>query len=244
MTLKGTVQPTVVLQSGLGDGKESWAGILDEIARSHQVVAYDRPGYGESSPTAAPRDPCSVAREMHAMLHAAQVPPPYLLVGHSLGGLYQYAFAKLYPDEVAGLLLLDPTHPDHWQRMQIDAPSAATVLKGLRYTVFSRTARAEFDQQAVGLDAIDRSAPLHLPVRHLVRTQYQAVESGAFETLVHTLEQDWSRLLGTSQIVRVEGSGHYLHHERPAVVLAALQSLDTEIAQRHARELSADSRNP
>lgn len=230
MTVKGTAKPTVVLQSGLGDGKETWAGILEGIARTHEVVAYDRPGYGETPGDNAPRDPCSAAREMRSMLKAANLRPPYILVGHSLGGLYQYAYAKLYPDEVAGLILLDPTHPNHWKRMQEEAPSAAAILKGVRFTVFSRAARREFDQQAEGLQTIDMSVPLRIPVRHLVRTQYQAIETGDFETMVHALEQDWSRLLGAREVIRADGSGHYIHKDRPDLVLGALRSLDAEIS--------------
>lgn len=232
MTLKGTSKPTVVLQSGLGDGKDSWAGILENIAKTHEVVAYDRPGYGESPGSKAPRDPCSVAREMRSMLQAANLRPPYILVGHSLGGLYQYVYAKLYPDEVVGLILLDPTHPNHWKRMQEEAASAAVLLKGVRFTLFSRAGRAEFDQQAEGLQTIDMNVPLRIPVRHLVRTQYQSIETGDFETMVHALEKDWSLLLGTCGVIRAEGSGHYIHKDRPDLVLGELRSLDAEISER------------
>lgn len=224
----GSVQPTVVLQSGLGDGKDSWKTIYQQIAVSNRVFAYDRPGYGDSPWVKAPRDPCSVATELRGALRAAGLSPPYVLVGHSLGGLYQFVFAKLYPGEVAGLLLLDPTHPSHWERMQHEAPAAAALIKGLRITSFGVASRDEFDDQTLCLDRIDTTTPLAMPVRLLTKTRFQAIELGSFETMVHSLEDDWRHLLGVQDILRVADSGHYIHHDQPAIVLEVLRSLVNE----------------
>lgn len=87
---------TVVLQSGLGDGRSSWDMVWPLVRARHRVFALDRPGYGDSPATAASREPCQVAGELRAALREAGVSPPYLLVGHSLGGLYQHVFARLY----------------------------------------------------------------------------------------------------------------------------------------------------
>jgi Alpha/beta hydrolase family len=75
--------PVVVLQSGLGDGRKTWNTVWPQLTASHRVFALDRPGYGDSPSTTAPRDPCQVARGLHAALRDAKVPPPHLLVGHS-----------------------------------------------------------------------------------------------------------------------------------------------------------------
>ena len=98
----GNGGPTIVFQSGLGDGKDSWSPIASSLARGSQVFAYDRPGYGDSKESAAPRDPCSIATELRAALHQAGVRPPFLLVGHSIGGIYQYAFARMYARRCVG----------------------------------------------------------------------------------------------------------------------------------------------
>jgi pimeloyl-ACP methyl ester carboxylesterase len=229
-SVAGSVSPTVVLQSGLGDGKDSWRSVFNTIAESNRVFAYDRPGRGGSPSVEGPRDPCTVAAEMRRVLQAAGIAPPYILVGHSLGGLYQYAYAKLYPEEVVGLVLLDPTHPEHWSRMQHDAPAAAAVLKGFRMTVFNTTSRAEFDDQSRGLDRIDMTTPLNVPGRMLTRTRFPGIESGTFEKMVHSLENDWVRLLGDRCVKKaVAGSGHYIHQDRPDVVVAELRSLIAEL---------------
>ena len=138
--------PAVVLQSGLGDGRTTWDRLWPLLTARHRAFALDRPGYGDSPSTTAPRDPCQVARETHAVLHEAKVPPPYLLVGHSLGGLYQFAFARLYPDETAGMRLLDPTHPAHWATLPnhfhlvVETPQP-NLVAGMKWLLGTYTSR-------------------------------------------------------------------------------------------------------
>lgn len=234
-SVAGMQRPVVVLQAGLGDGKESWSTVFGRIAESNTVFAYDRPGYGESPVTDGSRDPCTIAAELRSALREAGLAPPYVLVGHSFGGLYQYVFAKLYPQDVAGLVLLDPTHPDHWRRMQSDAPATAALMKAMRYTVFSPAMAAEFDGQGSCLDRIDTNTPLAIPVRLLTRTQFSFVESGSFESMVHSLEDDWRRLLGAKAVQRIPGAGHYIHHDQPDAVVQELQSLIGELPARGLR---------
>jgi pimeloyl-ACP methyl ester carboxylesterase len=224
-SLTGAGQPTVVLQSGLGDGRAPWAAVVSRLSATHAVFSYDRPGYGQSSATAEARDPCSVATELHGVLSAAGIAPPYVLVGHSLGGLYQYAFARLYPTEVAALVLLDPTHPTHWRRMQADTPAMAGVVSGLRATVFSAAMRREFDDQDKCADRLSSLPPVSKPTRLLTRTRFELVEKGAFENMVHTLERDWVALTGASRVEPIDGSGHYIQKDQPARVVAAIEAV-------------------
>lgn len=217
--------PVVVLQSGLGDGQAPWDAVSTRVAARHPVFRYDRPGYGRNESVDTPRDPCSVATELHTLLHAARLPPPYLLVGHSLGGLYQHAFARLYPDEVAAVLLLDPTHPDHLARLEAEAPALALSLKALRLTVFGATARREFDAQAGCRERLVGPPSRPLPTRLLVSTQRAPLERGEFEALLDRLREDWLRLSGAPQVERIAGAGHYLQTERPDAVAAAIEAL-------------------
>ncbi|HEY9104570.1 alpha/beta hydrolase [Chitinimonas sp.] len=221
----GSGQPTVVLQAGLGDGKAAWAPLVSRLSPRYTVLAYDRPGYGDSADSTLPRDPCSVAVALHALLHAEGLSPPYVLVGHSLGGLYQYAYAQLYPQEVAGLVLVDATHPRHWQHMQAEVPTSAHMVEVLRATRFSAVMRREFDQQAECTDKLMAQAPLALPAKVLTRTDYDLYERGAFERMVKVDEQDWLRLTGARQVEPVAGSGHYIQRDKPEAVVAAIDAL-------------------
>lgn len=110
----GNGGPTVVLEAGHGGDSTVWLGIQSAVAPGSRVCAYDRantPG-GTSDPAPLPRTAEDAVADLHALLAAAKVPGPYVLVGHSLGGLFVRLYAGRYPDEVAGLVLVDPSHED------------------------------------------------------------------------------------------------------------------------------------
>ena len=111
--------PTVVLEAGLGSFSPNWHWAHTELAKTLRVVAYDRAGLGWSDPSPAPRDAESMATELHAALHRADIGGPYVLAGHSFGGLVVRAFADRYPTETAGLVLVDASHPDQWARWPV-----------------------------------------------------------------------------------------------------------------------------
>jgi pimeloyl-ACP methyl ester carboxylesterase len=106
----GSGAPSVVFMPGAGLVGLDYLNVATQIARSTTAVLYDRAGTGWSDAVALPRTAAAVAEELRALLEAAEVPGPYLLVGHSLGGAYIRRYAQLFPDEVAGLLFLDPAH--------------------------------------------------------------------------------------------------------------------------------------
>lgn len=114
MQVAGSGAPTVVLDCGFGDRLEVWDDVFPEVARFARVVAYDRAGLGKSERGPEPRSYTQIATELHALLHRANIAPPYVLVGHSLGGAYIRAFAHLFRDEVAGLVFVDPFNESIW----------------------------------------------------------------------------------------------------------------------------------
>ena len=113
----GDGSPTVVLDSGLGDTYISWRKVQPEIAKFTHVCSYDRAGLGYSDPSSQPRTARVIAEELHQLLQAAGVVPPYVLVGHSMGGFDLRLFAHLYRNEVAGMVLVDVSHPDQENRL-------------------------------------------------------------------------------------------------------------------------------
>ncbi len=107
----GTGSPTVVLEGGLGQGSAYFALIAPAVATTTRVCAYDRAGRGRSEPATGPQDGAAIARDLHALLAASGNPGPYILAGHSSGGVYVRFFAAAYADEVAGVVLLDAQSP-------------------------------------------------------------------------------------------------------------------------------------
>lgn len=106
--------PTVILETGLGSTSSAWAWVQPEVAKVTRVCSYDRAGMGWSDPGPEPRDAEHIAQELHTLLENANIPGPYVLAGWSYGGLYAHEYAGQYADEVAGLVLLDSSHPDQW----------------------------------------------------------------------------------------------------------------------------------
>jgi pimeloyl-ACP methyl ester carboxylesterase len=107
----GTGSPTVVLEPGGGGMSSNLGWIAPGVARDTRVCVYDRAGRGWSEPADTPQDGAQIAADLHTLLQRAHVPGPYVLAGHSFGGLYVLAFAARYPDEVAGMVLVDSTAP-------------------------------------------------------------------------------------------------------------------------------------
>ncbi len=107
----GSGSPTVVLEPGGGEMSSNLGWIAPAVARDTRVCVYDRAGRGWSEPADTPQDGVQIATDLHTLLHRASVPGPYVLAGHSFGGLYVLTFAARYPDEVAGMVLVDSTAP-------------------------------------------------------------------------------------------------------------------------------------
>jgi len=110
----GTGSPTVVLEPGLGEPSTAMAWIAPDVAATTRVCVYDRAGRGWSESAGAPQDGVAVATDLHTLLDRAGEHGPYVLAGHSAGGLYVLNFARLYPDDVAGVALLDSMSPQQY----------------------------------------------------------------------------------------------------------------------------------
>jgi pimeloyl-ACP methyl ester carboxylesterase len=111
--------PTVVLEAGMGSFSPNWYWVQSELAPTVRSVAYDRAGLGWSRRSPRQRDAQTIAMELRDALREAGIEPPYVLAGHSFGGLPVRAFADLYPELTAGLVLVDASHPDQWVRWPI-----------------------------------------------------------------------------------------------------------------------------
>jgi pimeloyl-ACP methyl ester carboxylesterase len=114
---RGSGSPTVVLEAGASIHSIAWARVQDELAKFTRVCSYDRAGLGWSDSLPEQLSPQQVAEKLHTLLANGGEGPPYLMVGHSLGGIYVRAFAALYPQDVAGMVLVDSSHENQNQRL-------------------------------------------------------------------------------------------------------------------------------
>jgi pimeloyl-ACP methyl ester carboxylesterase len=112
--IDGANGPPVIFESGISATCLSWTQVRAEVARFARACAYDRAWLGWSDPSTSPRTTTAIIDELHALLEAARIPRPYILVGHSFGGMLVRAYAAKYPDHVAGLVLVDPLSASEW----------------------------------------------------------------------------------------------------------------------------------
>jgi pimeloyl-ACP methyl ester carboxylesterase len=127
-TLPG--QATVILEAGSGLASPHWAWVQAQLVGSSRVCAYDRAGHGWSETADTPRDAGQLAIDLHGLLAAAGEIGPFVLVGHSIGGLYVRVYAAHYPEQVVGLVLVDPSNEDQLDDWQGDRRQGATWIMG------------------------------------------------------------------------------------------------------------------
>lgn len=217
---------TVVFESGFGDDWSPWDDVAAEVASRAKVFAYSRPGYGESDPSPEPRDAATIVEDLRDLLEARGFTPPYVLVGHSFGGTYMELFAKLYPDEVAGLVLVDPRHRD-FTTACADAGLQGCTIPDSVVASLPRVQIAEFEAFASTTQEIGTLAFGPAPVRVLTATSHPW--SSAIEAL-------WRAMLGSlaaeaedGEQVVFRGAGHYLQTERPHEVAREILDLLPEL---------------
>jgi pimeloyl-ACP methyl ester carboxylesterase len=119
LNCSGSGSPTVVLLPGAGESSSMWGWIAPAVARDARVCRYDRAGRGWSESAPAAQDGVALSADLHALLDRANETGPFVLAGHSFGGLYALDFAARYPEQVAGVVLLDSTHPESFTRLKI-----------------------------------------------------------------------------------------------------------------------------
>ena len=133
----GQGSPAVILDSGLGDSYTSWYKVQPLIARFTRVCSYDRAGIGYSDASSRPRTSKVIAEELHTLLQAAGIAPPYVLVGHSMGGYDVRLYASLYRAEVTGMVLVDSAHPEQGKRLPGFNDADARVIRRLEFMEFT-----------------------------------------------------------------------------------------------------------
>ena len=251
----GRGSPSVVFESGLGGTSLDWVRVQPEVSRFARACSYDRAGYGWSERGPEPRHANRLATELERLLLHADVPPPYLLVGHSFGGLAVRLFAaRAERRAVAGLVLVDATHEHQFQRMESAGVRIPMAPTGRRFVISNhglvpgalpeslkplaqrlalarkaiRTLYGELGSMrysARQVGSIRRT--LDAPVIVLARSPLRdtGYDHDRLEGTWHDLQRDLAGAMKNGSFQVVPGSGHYIHLERPERVVGAIRTI-------------------
>lgn len=241
----GTGRPTIVIDTGIGETYKSWESIIKSLSLETRVCAYDRAGYGQSEPGPMPRDSQRAADELHLLLANSGEDGPFLLVGHSLGALNLQVYADKYPEEIAGLVFLDPP-PLTWMlgegfpalrrlfnqemltlREAADAASISTNPDERADAAYLNAIASE-NEEFFG-QTVERVAEIHslgeLPLIVIGATEPEP----RFGEYAQAFRQFWTEeslmLAGKSELgefILAEGSSHHIHLDAPQVVIDAI----------------------
>ena len=214
-------KPPVVFENGLGGRMDWWKKVLPEISNDTTTFAYNRPGYGNSEPVATPRDGLHIVDELRGLLRYNGVNPPYILVGHSLGGLYMQLYARRYPEEVNSLILVDSTHP-----RQLDGEGAlerqSFLVRGLLGALVTGTAKDELDLlPQTGKQVLDLPTLSGKPI-FVLSASKPLEEKSAVADDANAKRKDIASLYPGSKQVWVD-SGHTIPLEKPEAIVAAIR---------------------
>lgn len=240
---QGQGGPTVVIEAGMGLAaveSDEWAAVCEEIAKTNRICRYNRAGLGssEAAPT-QPRTSRDMAKDLHALLTKAKIPGPYVLVGHSIGGLNVRMFADMYPRDTAAVVLVDATHPDQ-ETKWLEALGAKRAGEDPAVGKARDYIRARIAQSANNSEKLDvvasgaqvraagnlKATPLvvvtHSPNWQMVPGLPPA-PTKQLERASQALQKSLTALSTNSKQFIAEKAGHAIHVEEPQLVIEAIR---------------------
>jgi pimeloyl-ACP methyl ester carboxylesterase len=233
MATAGSGRYTVLFESGFGTGMGSWRAVAPHVAASARIFTYSRAGAGGSDPRPEPRTILQSSEELDALLATAKLGPPYILVGHSYGGLLVRAFAARHPGWVAGMVLVDPADERFNPALRkLDAARAAADDKQ-----FAAIVPAKFQPELQLLQPVLDSGVFpvagKLPdVPVVVLTSVQQADKPEFflqtpqaVAIKRDLHADFLRQFSAGSQVVTADSGHNIQQEQPELVIAAVEQV-------------------
>jgi len=219
MLIRGESSPAVVFDSFGPVNLEIWNRVQPGVARFTRTVSYDHGGYWGSQPGPKPRDARRITQELHAALQNAGVAPPYLLVGYSFGGPYARVYAGTYPQEVAGLVLIDPTQEEFMAWLKKNYPDMTRVSEK------HLAAQDELGSHQLSLDQAHEALLPHVPITLITGMKPQDLFTR--HVLPRWLEshRTWLRPFPQARHIVTTNSGHEVVLSDPPLVIQAIREM-------------------
>ncbi len=231
----GSGGPTVILINGLEENIKMWGSVETELAEITRVINYDRGGVGWSDEGSNPRTGTVIVRELHNLLDALDAPGPYILCAHSLGGLYARIFAHMYPNDVVGIVLVDTTHEDYYNRVALELePKTVQSVEnkmGLAVTVAAREgSRGEYynienTSSEVRFNRMLPEVPLIILGHDTGKSQNvgSTEQENIWDLLSRQFYQEQAKLTPRGKWQIVSGAGHLIQLDKPDAVVDAVK---------------------
>ncbi|RLQ91031.1 alpha/beta hydrolase [Planomicrobium sp. Y74] len=221
--------PIVIFESGYGWSSENWDPVRKELEGSTEMYFYDRAGVGKSGKSAGPLHSLQIVRNLRGLLQHAGAKPPYLLVGHSFGGVNVRLFAHLYPEDIAGVILLDSCHEDQNRKM---VPLFTDEVREDYLNQFTvESTLEEFEQS---LDQVRGKRLGNIPLL-IVTGGDQPHHTAASMREWLNFQEELAGLSSESEHVLVEDAGHAIHLDNPSLVTSLIKKMVAQVI--HSREL-------
>ncbi len=228
--LAGTQKPTVVFESGLGDDMTSWTKVIDQVAEVAQVFAYNRAGFSGSESKNSARSGAVIVAELKSLLKSAKLAPPYVLVGHSIGGAYMELYAKTYPEDVAGVVLVDPNsskYPQYCKQAKLDLCEPPSSMPKWATLFFPAAVEGEIiGFRATHSQLNAKQTFPNVPLAVLSATHRDEMLNGKEKQgreLYIKMQQDLARLSPRSTFISCDSCSHYIHNDEPNLVINAVK---------------------
>lgn len=226
---------SIVLVSGYGSELATWEKLYKALSPGSTVFSYNRAGTGSSENISGPRDAKTIALEMRAVLEANNIKPPYVLVAHSMGGIYARIFYHLNPTNVKGIVLIDATHENQLDSLlsmipQSERDMAITEIKAANDHALSLmpagSLKEEFRANFLTNYQQIRQYPAigNIPVYVITSTKITAENPQMVADVHRALHQQWANNAGANgRFVTTSNSGHYIHVEEPGIVAEGIR---------------------
>ena len=224
LLIGGQGSPAVIFEGGFGAGIASWSTVQKDVATFAQTVSYDRAGLSQSEPGPKPRSAKQIGTELKAALLKAGVKPPYVLVGHSFGGVYARVFADMYPKDVIGMVLIDPSQEAFNDWAKTNLPDLRKEEEG-RIAKASEGVRAESDSIETSYSqARTAKIPPGIQVLLISAAQDEGMPAEARKMWIQK-HKEWIASVPGGKHIIAEKSSHFVQAQNPALVIDAIRQM-------------------
>ncbi|MCA0149913.1 alpha/beta hydrolase [Rossellomorea vietnamensis] len=220
LTGKKNNKPTVVMDAGYGDYSKAWDSVIGELSEITEVLVYDRAGLGKSGKSPSRRTSREMVKELKELLIGLNIKPPYIMVGHSFGGVNVSVYAHEYPEEVAGLVLVDSTPVNYRERF---LPTMTSDFQAAYRKQFVREGNYEEFMESLG-QLKEYEETLSMPVLVLSAGKKDHY-SEASQELWNDMQRELALISSKGECVLAKNSAHYIQRDEPQVVIKAVEKL-------------------